>query len=128
MDASFQQDKVETYLLFISDAVILQDIAEEIGLQKPAAAILTVASLGEFMAVVQPNVRLCAAFVELELLGSYWIEAWERMRGLGARVILLGNAIEDMADRGVHVAGVRTLLRPYSGEDVARLVVNAPPC
>ncbi|HQU68778.1 MAG TPA: hypothetical protein PLI43_11375 [Albidovulum sp.] len=126
MDANHQAATGESYILFISDAVILQDIAEEIGLRKPGAAILIARSLGEFMTAVLPAARVRAVFVELELLGPYWEEARDRMRSLGARIVLMGRAVEDLADGGVHLAGVQVLLRPYSAEDVARHIRGIP--
>ncbi|MCA0273368.1 MAG: hypothetical protein LCH69_15085 [Proteobacteria bacterium] len=125
MDANHHVPAGESYILFISDAIILQDIAEEIGLRKPRAAILIAATRSEFMAAVLPATRVRAVFVELELLGPYWEEARDRMRRLGARIILLGKAVEDLADGGVHLAGVQVLLRPYSADDIARQIADA---
>lgn len=125
MDANHHAPAGESYILFISDAIILQDIAEEIGLRKPGAAILIAATRSEFMAAVLPAASVRAVFVELELLGPYWEEARDRMHRLGARIILLGKAVEDLADGGVHLSGVQVLLRPYSAEDIARQIADA---
>lgn len=126
MDANHHALTGDIYILFISDAIILQDIAEEIGLRKPGADIRIVTTRGEFMAAVLAAARVRAAFVELDLLGPYWQEARDRMRKLGARIILLGEAVEDLVDDGVHLAGAQVLLRPYSAEDVARHIGNLP--
>lgn len=124
MNAVHRKLPTETYLLFISDAVILQDIAEEIDLQRPGAAIQTAASLSEFMSAILPASAIRAVFVELELLGPYWTVVRDRLQEFGARIILLGDAIEDLADQGVHLDGTAALLRPYSAMDVARHIAD----
>ncbi|MGL4280891.1 MAG: hypothetical protein ACRCS0_11030 [Albidovulum sp.] len=124
MNAVHRRVPTETYLLFVSDAVILQDIAEEIGLQRPGAAIQTVGTLEEFMSAILPASTIRAVFVELELLGPYWTMVRDRLREFGARIVLLGNAVEDMADQGLHLDGAVALQRPYSASDVARHIAD----
>ncbi len=119
---------VGSYILFLSETVIADDIAEEIAYNKPNSNVRQVSRLAEFIDAISGNCPIEASFIELDLLGGSWDAALDRLRKINARIVLFGDAAEDLADRHRHIDGTSFLLRPYNRRDVAALLCTKPDC
>ncbi len=116
----------ESYILFLSDTIISEDIAEEIGLNRPHANIRQVSTLAEFMDAIARERCIRACFLELHLLGPYWDAAHDRLRNARAQIVLCGDEVDNLAARGETIAGARFLPRPYGLRELAALINEMP--
>ena len=117
-----------TFLLFLRDRIIAEDIAEEIALRAPRAEVRSVVSRAEFMSALRRTPVPAGVFVELEAFGAHWPLARDSLASLGTRIVLLGAAAEDLAERGLSPAGTRLLARPYGAADIAAVIQAMPDC
>lgn len=116
----------ESYILFLSNTIMSEDIAEEIGVNRPRAHVRQVSTLAEFMDAIAAGRCIRACFLDLALLGPYWDVAYDRLRSARAQIVLCGDEVENLAARGETIAGARFLLRPYSLRDLAALINEMP--
>lgn len=115
-----------SFLLFFSDAVLAEDIAEEIGLRLPGSPVRRISGMVDFMDALARKEPIRAGFIELQLLGPYWDAAYDRLRERGARIVLFGDAAEALAERRQDIPGVSILPRPWRAGDIERLLRDAP--
>lgn len=116
------------FLLFLRDRIIAADIAEEIALRAPRAEVRSVVSRAEFLSALGRAPAPSGVFVELEGLGPHWPLVRDSLVPLGTRIVLLGAAAEDLAERGLSPAGTRLLARPYGAADIAAVMQATPDC
>lgn len=126
MDTMKTEPTGAAFVLFLSDRIVAADIADEIRLQRPGAMLLLPEDRARFMAAIDRFPAATAVFVDLGLLGPVWDMARQRLVGRLCRIVLCGDAADDLAARGETVAGAAILARPYSAADLSDLVRALP--
>lgn len=107
------------YLLLLQNSIFAADISEEILLREPHAEVSTLGTRAELMAALSQHHAPSGVFLELERLGAQWTIVREGLAAMGTRIVLLGAAAEEMAERDIALPGIRLLLRPYAAADIA---------
>ena len=111
----------DTYLIVVSDFVVLHDLADAIRGFDPEAVILTHSTRADALAALEASDRISVAFVEAgpELVSASRLDVAIEARG--GRLVLLGNDAEAELEAGSPlISDWLVMPRPFSNQSILR--------